>query len=1714
MSTFIADLKQQLRQEDWPTVVAALRNEATLWECLQDPAFARRALEAAGAERQKWSPAFLGLLTLGQTEQFDILRAAPMQALPEALRYKAASFYEELASGTKAEESPDLENATLIAITLRERRRLLTGWEQLANDLSIAPAAYWELPLAILLGLIPSPQELLSTLISTDQNIDLQLLGLRALLSNPLSVDEQGAHLMELIENIPLPGLLVILRQLSKHSSPLAKQVALHALKNMRGERQAGTELSQIEELLLRAEIHQISGQKDQAIPLLSSAWEASKKVQEGLAAQLADSADGIQALDSLHDLADLACAGELRSGPMPTKRPTSLISAAKVALKSGDTKEAETLARAALESAEKEEDGTGLEHAKIFQNIAEVLFDLGLKNDALVPAQKAVEAGPNDSDSAAFLAASFEKNGELGKALDAAHLAAALGPQDPGLRGNLARLLQITGNNEGAVKEWKVYLGINPQPGYTDFTSLAQCALETADIGACIQACQQAITIDASNGAAYALLGRALILQGDDVSAETHLRRAVDLAPSDTGAWKALAKLYKTRGEHQTALDLLINAEKLAGPSAEFCALLADIYATLNDSAKAIASYERARKLALESAKGKLDREMALRLGSLQMQSGESDRAYDTFSDAHNRYPSQPEIAHSFAKLLLKRGENKRALAALQVAHKAAPENPEVLMDLAKALLADNQANAAESVLKNLVAMGDTPLEARVMLAETLASLGKHKEAVKEFSTAMTSDPFNDPAWSKRLALGKARSQIQIGETRLAIKSLEEIAKADGKDLEVLKSLCVAYSKTGHREKAVQLAKSVYSEASHDEPTLLWFADQAITLGMVEDAIKALNKAIESGFQTVGAIQKLAEFQWSAGDHKSALRSFSKLLKKGSRDDLLGAARFMLSQGASKESIPYFERALQGNQLADADLLSDLVEALSQSAQWEKALGVTEQLVSLSPHNPTVLVQKAHILKEMGRPQAALETMERALSMDAENAELLLAKARLLAQVEDWETALLSIEKAIALKGQPVHVIQLAAELALTVLQPERAAVLVTNAIAGDDIPLEFSCLLAELALHKDQELEAAKALSIALQIGEQHPRVIAMQSRLATRHHDFAQAQERLSTAFGILNNDSDLFTRLAVAQAAEDLNDWERAVEILKRVAPEHPRNPLVQFALGKAIVLKTEWEQLLEAAGAKHVDSTVASLPKEGYAECKSAFNKAHKAITTSSVQNLLSRWKTRADLRMAPDPDLNSKPSNYPANGAEAAALVFATSRASKSELVETRCKNHLNDPATLTERAISISAHDAKSASELIETAADALLHSAPVQAIAAKIAQSAGNTEIALHRISRTLALWPKEAKWHALAAEIQHSVGSVGIAIEHLRQAVHLEPGEAEFHYDYGQLQKNTGSFSEAIESLQKAVELRPNETKYQIALAEAYLSAGELKEAADSARKAQKLSPKNPGAFIVLAQTALRNHDPKEARVYIEEALKLNPKDPFALSLFAEALKELGLADDALEILERARSLADDGIPFLIRKAQILGESEGLEMLIKLSQRFPNRGDVFFALSKMIASAGNLKDAIYAAQQGIKKAGRLLDADSLGRLHLHLAQLLKTDGQLDQSLHLLDEAIRMAPYMLDAQVERGRVFLARRQFTEAIDAYKQAAERAPHEMKPHWEAGLALKEAKDYAGAEAELRKAAHLAPTDPQVQRQLAAVIALNMVHKTQEAGVAQ
>ena len=68
------------------------------------------------------------------------------------------------------------------------------------------------------------------------------------------------------------------------------------------------------------------------------------------------------------------------------------------------------------------------------------------------------------------------------------------------------------------------------------------------------------------------------------------------------------------------------------------------------------------------------------------------------------------------------------------------------------------------------------------------------------------------------------------------------------------------------------------------------------------------------------------------------------------------------------------------------------------------------------------------------------------------------------------------------------------------------------------------------------------------------------------------------------------------------------------------------------------------------------------------------------------------------------------------------------------------------------------------------------------------------------------------------------------------------------------------------------------------------------------------------------------------------------------------------------------------------------------------------------------------------------------------------------------------------------------------------KALEHYQRAIEIAPRDPRPYKEAGLLLKESKDYVAAEAMFRQAYAIDSDDIFIQRQLATVIALALIHQ--------
>ena len=1713
MTSLIAELKARLPQAEWPVVVAALRNEAQTWAELQDSTFGLQALQAAGGERMHWSPGYLGLLRLNQAQHFEPLRATPLQAVSEKLRYEAAAAYEQLATRNPdtTHSNPDLAQATLIALALRERRRLLNGWEQLADDLSIAPTEYWKLPIACLFGLIPTQHELLENLLAADQPDDWHELALHALVSNPLTLDVQSAHLLEIIRNYELPQLMALLRSLAQVSAPLAQQAALQALEVLQ-EKQSDDHdgLSKIQRLLLQAEIYQISDQGSAAAPLLHSAWQASQVLQAELASKVAE-ANGEEAetLASVQASADLVDPKQVSSANKSNKRPAALLSAARVALKAGDDQEASRLALAALQAANQEtKNENPREKAKSLYELGKLLMRLHHTQEAEQAAQAAMDRQPNDPQYATLLAEILQANGKPEESLQQAHLAAALAPEQADVRRKLALALQNLGRPQEAFPEWKAVLDLETQPSLGDWLALAEVALHSEQIDDTIKACQQALAIQPTDGTAYTLMGKAVAAQGDAPSAIDFLRRATELAPRQLEAWLALAELLRAQGQSQEAIAILHTAQQHTAPSALLQVLLADLIYAQGTIEDALPAYQYAAKLAAEQAQTEVVQHVALQLSAVQRTLGQLDAARSTLETAQKSFPGNPALARQFGSVLLASGEPKRALASLQVAMQAYPDDLDLLMDVARAQLQHGEhAAEAEVTLHTVLANKAAPVEAKALLADAIAAQGKFTEAVKQYEAALKSELASDPAWRKRLTLGKAHAQAASGKPVAALNTMESLDKEQPGDLDILRALCAAYQQAGRGEEAAQIAQKVYLGEPGSEETLVWYADLMLALGKSAEACKALRRRVRQLEANPRVTLSYGMLQWGGESRQASLETLNTLLAGNDAEILAKAAAFLLTHQA-KESVAYYRRALDlaGPSL---DLLDGLTQAYLQNDQIEDALKTVERSINLAPHKPKGQDLKAELLQRLGKPQAALQALNAALDMLPKDAGLLARKATLLRMVGDWGNALEVAAKAFELDPGRVAYLQSAAELAVLYLQPHRARSFFSNSTHTSNPPFELTCLRAELELEAGEEIAAAKSVANVADAHAAHPRLLALQSQLAACRGDRKQAAELLLQGLSVLPKDAeDLFASLSLAKAAEKLDDWETATRSYEAIINAQPGLAMAQFGLGRAVTLRAEWQQLCEASQATQGLPGAKALAKAAHTSAHKAFKAASSTTADVAVQTMISGWQLRAELDFAAKLDLDALPSSYPANAGEAAALVRAAYRNEEVKGVAARIKSYISAPEVLVASALYSENLDTV---DQLTKAAKQLSQSAPVQALAAQTTQKADKIDLALGFIQQALALWPTQPNWQSLAGELQQQQGRLAEASQHFKLAVDLEPQQARHYFALGQAQAAAKLSSAAVLNLQKAVELQPDRADYLMALAKVHHVMGDNKQAKSLAQRAQKATPENVAALLLQAELALTEKDAVGAKSLIELALSISPKDPTALLLFGETLYALGQAADAAAVLARAAKFASDEVPILIRRAQFLPENRSLDALVKLSQKHPERAEVFFALSQMLALNGNLAEAVKAGQHAVKKAG-ILPAELGASIHLHLGQLLRQSGNLDQSLHHLDEAIRLKPQMLGPHLERGQVFLSRRQHRQALAAFSQAAAVAPLSPAPHFEAGMALKEAKDYAAAEHELRLAAKLAPKDRHIQRQLAAVIALNLVHHRQEVGV--
>jgi len=1126
--------------------------------------------------------------------------------------------------------------------------------------------------------------------------------------------------------------------------------------------------------------------------------------------------------------------------------------------------------------------------------------------------------------------------------------------------------------------------------------------------------------------------------------------------------------------------------------------------------------------------------------LGKSLQHLGRLEEAQETLKNLVQSRPKNIQAALVYGEVLLDMNEPREALPYLAQVVDSHPAEPEPYLIYAQAQISNGlNPKAAIQTLRLVLQDEPTHGQALTLLGEAFILKGDTKAAIDAYDQALETPLSADPAWRLRMSLGLGKAALQEGETEAALATLQDCYDDNPHNLEIARTLAQAFQKANLIEKAHETLQAAFKLAQNDVAHLTWVADFAMDLEALNIAIPALQTLTKLAPHQVSAYLKLGQALLLNGDNSQAQSTFSQLcdLENPSPEALTQAGEELINLGQIPKAIACLERSVQictVNSIGE-NLLPQTWSLLATCYQAEgnpdKALAYLDEAIAAQLENPVWRLQKADLLSSLERYQAALASLKHALDLTPDDPNLHYKAALLNCSLADNETALnhatISEHEYRSTEGHTslrrFHALTLSANLAWSLHQAKHARQILSEGISEIlanltdtqyDL-LDGVCLYVELLLAEDVEIEAAQVLTSLLSITSQYPRIKALQARLTARQGNPSEGRLIFADALATHNDQTSenisVASCLALGQAAQELQNWNQAIQLYQQGLELAPTETLAQLYLGRAIVLRAEINRLSEDVQVLHHVPGSESVSASTRRILQATLSLDNEK-TPSDTQ--FRKWQARGAAIFTPRPEtaaaleeISPQAENL---AAQIGALRYCRAKREASYLARNSYPEIEKSPILAIQVSLALLSSEPQMAYQAAQTALENndgnLLPFPLLHALMAIAARSNGNNQVAHQAINTALSYWDDEPRWQTLASQVAETAQE---AILHLEKAINLEPEYPGHYLQLGKAHLEADQAEEAIPILEQVIALAPEQTEAWVLLSESYQSTNEPEKAMDCAHQALKLSPDSFVAHQQLAILAMENKAYSEAETHLHVLLEHEPQNLDILELLVQSLAEQNRPQQALTVLAKAIPLRETPLPLQLKRASLLHEAEGFSAAVAalndLAKEYPQNYEVLFQLASSWAEAGEHQRALDVAQQALKSNHGGPTEAQKADLQIFMGRLLRQMGQLDQAVYHLHQATQLAPLSGEAYIELGRAEQSRRQYNKALDALNQSIENDPKEPQAYYHAGLTLKELYDYAQAERMLRQAAKLAPTDLRIRRQLGVLATLNLVH---------
>jgi tetratricopeptide (TPR) repeat protein len=308
--------------------------------------------------------------------------------------------------------------------------------------------------------------------------------------------------------------------------------------------------------------------------------------------------------------------------------------------------------------------------------------------------------------------------------------------------------------------------------------------------------------------------------------------------------------------------------------------------------------------------------------------------------------------------------GDNKGAQTQLEKAVTEDPQSAEVRAELAGFHLRRDDADAAEKVGKEALALDDANSEAHRVLGMLYA--GRSDDA------------------------GRGQAAQAADFVRQSIAHLERVIDnpAGLTDLNLQYTLGRLYTRAGQTDKAIQALSRVVGENPASVQGRLALAQAYVVARNMGDAIDTLQEIVDDEPRVAST---LGQFQEQAGRLKDAAESYTKALAVAPNSRELKVRRITVLAGAKD-----FQRAADFAGQAQMQHPDDLrfpqlrAQALLQLGDAPRAITVLEPVAKANPNDATTQLSLADLYSNAGRKNDAEKTVRQFVALEPGNADAL----------------------------------------------------------------------------------------------------------------------------------------------------------------------------------------------------------------------------------------------------------------------------------------------------------------------------------------------------------------------------------------------------------------------------------------------------------------------------------------------------------------------------------------------------------------------------------------------------------------------------------------------------------------------------------------------------------------------------------------------------